>query len=627
MFVRSRTPINSLDTSARRRRSGFLARLVVGSCVGFLLMDAAFATITVGAPGGSCTFSTIQAAIDAAATTDSITVAASSTPYKENLVINGKSLTISSCPCNSSVCLLDRSKGTLQQALISGENGTTPVMKITGVSNVSLSFITVENGNSGSNDGGGISFNGEGSLTLSDTRIFGNNANYGAGINFKGLTEGSSLRLNENSFITDNIAAVSGGGIRIESGELFVMEKNTWIAFNQAKTGYGGGIEIVGDSTPRAYVASPGYNGSPVIFDNTATLGGGIGMSNRGVLVMFSSDGTQPVAIGENTAYNAGGGIFADTASGSGSVICARDFNIDNNIAKDGTAIYSNTNSNGGAPYIALNQDDTQNICKNYEALLTPQACDPSVPCNTMYANLAQDVLNGNAATDGATISLQAGTIMFANNLDMRDNHGGYAVYEHGNNIDPGFYTVGDLQSCLIADNTYNHELVLAQGPGTAHLTMTNCTLANNALGGASVVGANDYVNLSYDIIDEGTGKPALAFGGAAGNLHTLYNIAGNTNGLSSDTSNTTATPTYIDKPHGDYRLSFTKLGAVYSPSAGLDYAPANGGTDIRGDAFDFDLGSVPNRFGTRDLGAYEMQAFTDRIFVDGLGDAVQIAF
>jgi hypothetical protein len=624
MFGRSKNSLNRARKPTRFYKPRFLATLLAGLCVNLLLAEVAFATLAVGPGGGSCAFPTIQAAINAAATTDTITIGATAAAYKENLVINGKSLAISSCPCNEAVCLADRIEGTVQQATISGENGTTPVLKITGNSTVSLSKITIENGNSGGNDGGGISFNGTGSLTLSDTTVIGNKANYGAGINFKGTGSSSTLRLNENTFITDNIAAVSGGGLRMEAGTAYIVEKNIWIALNQAKTGYGGGIEIAGDSRPVVYLASPGYLGQPVVYENEAMLGGGVGLSNAAGLVMYTSDPMQPVSIGSNTAFNTGGGIHADTAQSDG-FVCAKNIRIDNNIAKDGTAINLNTNSNGVAPLFVLNHENA--FCAIFFAPVTPAACDPSVPCNTMYGNTAQDVLNGNATTDGATISAQAGATVTANNLDMRGNHGGYAVYGHGNNIDNDSFTDISIESCLIADNVYNHELALTTGSGTSHLTLTNCTIANNALGGASIVGANDYVSLSYDIIDEGNGTPALAFSGAGGNLHTLYNIAGNKGGLSSDTSNATATPTYIDEAHGDYRLSYKKQGAVYTPSAGLDYAPADGGTDIRGEAFDFDLGSVTDRFGPRDLGAYEMHALSDRIFVDALGDAVQIAF
>ncbi len=623
MFIRSRNFLRLPHSTSRRRSMSFLGRLAVGSCVSFLLVDAACATISVGPPG-ACTFSTVQAAINAAAATDTITVSGGAT-YAENLVVNNKSLTISSCPCNPTVCTADRINGTLQNAIISGANATTPVLRVTGTSNVTLSHLTIQDGHTGSTDGGGISFTGVGALSMSDSIVIGNTANYGAGIDFNPASDGSTLTLGPNTTISDNTAAVSGGGVRMERGTLYAQSKNTWIALNKAKTGYGGGIEIAGSNVPIVYLSSPGYLGLPVVYENEAMMGGGIGISNSGVLVLYSSDGTQPVAIGDNTAYATGGGIHVDTALANGSVICARDFRIDNNIAKDGTALYSNTNSNGGAAYIELNQHDPTTSCGAYPPPNFPVACAAGVACSTMHGNVAQDVNNANVGTDGATISLMAGTTMFANNLDIRDNQGGYAIYEHGNNINAGLYTVGFLQTCLITDNVFNNEVALAQGPGTAHLTLTNCTLANNNFGGASIVGANDYVNLSYDILDQNA--PALAFSGAGSNLHTQYNIARDISGLSASDNNLTATPTFIDAAHGDYRLLYTKQGATYTASAGLDFAPAEGGTDIRGDAYDFELGSVNDTFGPRDLGAYEMQAYTDRIFVDALGDAVQIAF
>src|SRR5689334_23054947 len=90
------------------RRSLHRCAFAVATIAIGLFASAATATILpVGPGGGACTYSSIQAAINAAASGDSITVADAGANYNEKLTITDKSLSISSCPCNHQVCLFD----------------------------------------------------------------------------------------------------------------------------------------------------------------------------------------------------------------------------------------------------------------------------------------------------------------------------------------------------------------------------------------------------------------------------------------------------------------------------------------------------------------------------------------
>jgi hypothetical protein len=53
--------------------------------------------------------------------------------------------------------------------------------------------------------------------------------------------------------------------------------------------------------------------------------------------------------------------------------------------------------------------------------------------------------------------------------------------------------------------------------------------------------------------------------------------------------------------------------------SLGVDFAPAIGGADLDRVPHDVDLPTVPNTYGPRDLGAYEIQ----RTFACGTADTV----
>src|SRR5206468_6150163 len=107
-----------------------------------------------------------------------------------------------------------------------------------------------------------------------------------------------------------------------------------------------------------------------------------------------------------------------------------------------------------------------------------------------------------NTPTNGAALLLQSGTILHSTDLDVRGNHGGYALHELGNTITPAFYSDVQLSSCLFADNVVSQELILSSGGGTEHLNLRNCTFAHDTIGTSRVIAANDTLSLNDSIID-----------------------------------------------------------------------------------------------------------------------------
>ena len=592
---------------------------VVVSMVAFALFasPASAAILPVGPGGGTCTYSTIQAAINAASSGDSITVADAGANYTEKLTITDKSLGISSCPCNHQVCLYDTTHNLLTNVTLSGAGGANaPVLKIvtTNANNpitVSLDRLTIQDGHSGSTDGGGISFSGVGALNLMRTNVTSNTANYGAGINFKANGGNATLTINHDTFITYNTAATSGGGIRVEGvgATLNVNAANTWISQNEATTGLGGGLEII--NSANAFIGSPGYLFGGVIYENTATNGGGIALSGTDSRVtLFSTDPLHPVSVDNNTAYAIGGALYQN-----GGVACMQNVRLTNNIAQNGTAIYGE----GGGDLLVNHapvgfSDDYDQYCGNDQPSSVP--CDASVACNVVDDNIAENVKNGNAHTDGAAIFITSGRFE-GTGLKLRGNQGGYVLRAGGGASTATAY----LLTCLIADNSrVDHELILgSNGPNT--LALDNCTLTHNAIGAARVIAANDTLYLNDSIID--SGSPALVFSGNPSNLGDSYNLAGNASGLTTGTTNTQGSPAFVDPSHGDYRLFYGYRNGTLIKSPGIDYAPPVTGDDrdIRGMPRDQVITSP--FFGDRDLGAYEMQGVGDRIFIATFGDDV----
>jgi len=596
---------------------------VVVAMVAFALFASAAnaTTLPVGPGGGVCTYSTIQAAINAATSGDSITIADAGTNYSEKLTVSNKSLSFSSCSCNHQVCLYDNTHNLLTNVTISGAGGANaPVLKIvtTNANNpvtVNLDRVTIQDGHSGSTDGGGISFSGVGALNLTRTNVTGNTANYGAGINFKANGGAATLTINHDTFITYNVAATSGGGIRVEGAgaTLTANAANTWIAYNQALGGLGGGLEIINAAI--ANVGSAGYLFGGVIYENSASKGGGIALSD-GLLNLYTTDPLRPVAIDNNTAYANGGGIYIDPATDHDVSLCAENYRITNNIAQQGSALYAL------APSKNISLDHVNFDSCDQLASLGSVPCAAGQQCSVIQGNIAENAaVAPPSATDGAAIDIEGTAFFNADRLNLRDNTGGYAVKL---NAGSGFLRA-EFDNCLIADNSASHELISSTN-GDVALAISNCTLAHNGIGGSRVITAENILSLNYNIIEQGGALPALAFSGNAADLDNQFNIAGNTSGMASTPYNIQTSPTFIDAAHGDYRLFYGYRGGALVRSAGLDYAPPFTGDPVD----DHDLRNAPRDqtvanplFGHRDLGAYEMQGVGDRIFISTYGDDI----
>jgi len=295
----------------------------------------------------------------------------------------------------------------------------------------------------------------------------------------------------------------------------------------------------------------------------------------------------------------------------------------------EGSAIYADTNSSigSGGPAggnIILDADAGEREFGDCDPeppeSLGAVACTLGASCNMIDGNQAIDINNNNSPTDGATIFEQDGSKLVADQLMLRANSGGYAVRETGD------FTFDSLANCLFAENQLSHELIF--GDSGAELNIFSCTFANDSIGAADVIRNDQNVGLGYSIIDE-AGTATLQYLGDAGNLQVNDVLSNDISTLPSDPSIIVGDPLFVDMAHGDYRLSATKVGSTIFASPAIDFAPAVGADnrDIAGNPHDQDVGAIANRFGIRDLGAYEMQPITDRIFADGFGDPISLVY
>jgi hypothetical protein len=386
------------------------------------------------------------------------------------------------------------------------------------------------------------------------------------------------------------------------------------IAFNEAlglddSGGYGGGIQVTGPAI--AYIGSSGIGGLGAIYSNSARDGGGISITSGSddgldaLVHLFTTDPLNPIMVRGNDASDRGGGVYLqgyeDFFSNSTAHLCAWDFRIEDNFARDGSAIYENFYTSIG--YIG------GDVHLNDPACVHPGAvrCASGVPCNTISGN---DADMSGAATDGATIRLLDGAELNANRFEMRGNRGGYAFRASSDS----YVTIG-ISTCLLAENEVTRRLISTEG--IPYLTLEDCTLARNLIGSTDVLHAQAGLVLSRSIIDQ-PGNLTLAYSGPADELHVSYVLSSDITSLPSDPSIVAGAPLFVDNANGDYHQRLA--------SPGIDFAPPVVGDDrdLDGQPRDQNMAGVPDLFGVRDLGAYERQRGLldcgggDTIFCDG---------
>lgn len=581
----------------------------------------------------NCTDDTLQHAVDNAVCPNTSILLTQEISYgAQHVTIQDKSLSIigtnaTSCS-NIGTTGIGNSPAAVPTApllTISGtNNGGGSVFVVRGNSNVTFQYVEITGGTTDSDGhGGGIDFNGVGSLTIDTTTIDLNSAGFGGGIEFNGNGGHATLGLSAYSVIQANTAAGNGGGINIEGdAQLFAVQPFTHIGSNHAPNGKGGGIAVVGPA--EADIGSPGYAALPVIDGNDAALGGGLSISAEvdsfdahGKL--FTTDPDHPVTVSGNFASQGGGGIYVRPNSSAFSgglafgVGCAFNARIDGNSAPEGAAVYVDQDSvpfgGIGSGFFGFNDGGCA------DAPAGSVSCHRGVTCNTLNDNRTVDA--GNHRTAGAVVYAVEG---YANlfGFFMRGNVAAHALHV----IDDS----NSVNHCLIADNDFAAETLTIDDDGsTGSLHIGSCTIVGNTHNSGSVINAGHSLTLTKSIIDQ----PAMS------TLHTVGepvvtasdDLAADPTGLPVRHDIVQGEPIYVNPAAGNYHLfAFTQNG-VATGSLGIDFTPAlaDEGSDLDGNPYDVDIPQVKDFQGIRDIGCYEAQPITDRIFADAFGDPISI--
>ena len=622
----------------------------------------------------ACTHSTIQAAVSAATCAAGTKILLTDeVSYKgQQILIQDRNVSLIArapgvkCGTASAVC------GTLIPCPTSPLQTIEGNIRIRGSSNVMIQYLTITKGtgvsvdHSGGNYGGAIDYLGTGDLNLVTSDIVSNSANIGGGIAYTGSgklnlssvflfdnhatngggggiafvgSSGAELHINAGTEISSNTSTADGGGVFIGGdARLFMIQNNSIIYFNEANSNHvagssasGGGIFVSGPAS--AEIASPGKYNLGAIYENKAVNGGGIAIvaGQNGAFIdasvrLFNIDATHPVRISNNTATSKGGGVYLRPylASGFGTdesyaQICGANFRIDNNLALNGAAIYSDEEDNafiyhGSGVVLGLAG------CGGPESVqsLGGVACTLGADCNLIDGNIASQ-------SSGAMLLAQDDSNLTLNHVVMRGNEADYMIRVIGTGI-------SDLENALIVDNHAHLAIISAEHDSAsapnAPSRIDSCTIANNTVDGSYVIRNGLGLTLTNSIIDVAA-TATLDYSGDASNLHVSYTLVDDNVGLPADPTITVGVPTFVDAASGDYRLRYSRAGGVTTKSLGLDYAPAIVGDDrdVRSAPHDQNLAGVADIYGPRDLGAIEMQNYADRVFIDTFGDDVMLAY
>ena len=575
------------------------------------------------ASDAKCTDNDIQSAINAIAANPSscpatIFITREHTYTAQHLTISntGKSIKLEgqgdgvSCGTGESICIQGAVCPVVPVVTLSGSGHTgDSVIHIDGTNYVTLKFLTVSQGTLDSDQGGGgIYFNGNGSLTLDRSVVSFNTAGYGGGIDFIGSGGDATLSLLANTSVLSNTALVDGGGVRTEgTARFFALQDQTLIAFNHADNGHGGGLDVIAPS--RADVGSSGFSSLGVIYDNQATYGGGVSINDGGhntgdaTVRLFTTNAAKPVRISGNFASMAGGGIYLKPGAGTfafdGAYTCLSNFILDDNRAAKGGAIYANFDSGTFVDVgsgVSVNSEDQ--CGPESTVALGATACAPGVECNLFLGNTSTST---NIVTGGVVEISQS--FFSADHFSFLGNTGNTGILLIGSN------SPVTLSTCLIAGNQTQAELISNHGADS--LNIDGCTIADNSIVNGSVVFTSADTTLTRTIIDQPGSTP---FDRPSGTLTSQYVLSNDISGLGAGTV-MQGEPQFVNAAAGDYHLADDSLG--------LDFAPAAGGTDLDFMPRDVELIQVDDIYGPRDIGAYERQSSflcgaADTIFCNG---------
>jgi len=573
------------------RTSSFQISTVV---LGLTLAMPCFATDFFVGAGPGCTHTTIQAAINSAASQpglDRVLIASNQTYTAQALNITPQAIELQGGYANCNA--VAPTPGA--QTTISGQGGSADsVISLNQLEGLSLNLdnLSIVRGDETTTSfGGGLDLRGAGVVQLVNVSVAQNFAGYGGGIYVKGEGVGQlQLSLGVSTAISDNVAFVSGGGIYVEgTASLTAVSSPAGVFRNQAPNGFGGGIRIFGKADAR--IGAAGFGNSGFLFENSAQYGGAIAADSAGAdndmeLVIFPTVLDRPVKIENNSATIAGGALYSkgDCVSAANCkrvILRSYEIQVFGNSAPDGAAAFFENESFNSTIWIAT---------RGVGGIAGAVGC-VAVSCNFLFSNTT-----GN--TTGAIVRAFGGSKFDVSRMIMANNSGGYLVRS-----DQGFIGASTMviASSLLVNNSVAQALLATNDRAEMLIDSTTIT-ANTIATPNPVLRTNDQIELFRSIIWQPGTRTLTNLGGAA-RLFTSNILASDAFGLPFGPTIITEDPRFKQPSVGDYNLQAASPAVDFS-------SPVNSPPlDILNNPTGQDISLKADRFGTRDLGMVEMQS------------------
>lgn len=388
-------------------------------------------------------------------------------------------------------------------------NSADRVLDVRPNANVTLSGITIQNGNPGlSANGGGIFVHPTAALTLTNSLVTSNSAALGGGVYNRGALNlaQSSVESNSHGGLYNEGGAVTAADASFVDnlgGYAIVNVNNASLAMNGGVlSGNQGGVENSVSSASLTGVQILNNTGGGGIYNhgafvtnisiqhsliqgNSAVSGGGVHNAGVGATTTI-----QTTRLAENTATVAGGGVF-----NNGIMTLAASL-IDHNSARTGGGV-----DQYGGSLALTNVTLTGNTASDNGGGMYIRH-DASLVNVTLNANQANGQDTGGNLFNEWQVSLR-NTIIANSDVDGNCFNSGGWIHSLGNNLDTGdtcgFHSAGDLvntppQLAPLADNgglTWTHAL-LAGSPAIDRASNAACPLTDQRGEPRPVDGDND---------------------------------------------------------------------------------------------------------------------------------------
>lgn len=387
---------------------------------------------------------------------------------------------------------------------------------------LTLTNITIRDGNSGANDGGAVYVNNGGTLTITGSRFYSNttSSTQGGGA----ITTYGALNISSSEFAYNK--AGGGGALNTVFGGAVSVISNSNFHDNQTLSGSGGAIYIR-DAAPMTL--------TQVTLSNNKALnqGGGILVAGAGSSLIISNS-----QILSNTALSAGGGIYSQGALN----VISSTLSHNNADAKGGgiavestatiskTTVLSNTAQMGGGGIAAL-------------ASASPQIINSNIRENYVYGDgggihsLATLVITGTNiqynTTDGGFDTYGGGIYQENGGLRMFQS---YALYNHAK-YGGGINVVNSTATLQESGASFNTATV---GDGGGLRSLNSSVLLNNG-----ATNFNQATTVGGGISNQGTltitSQAQVYYNFVSRNGGGIYQFAGSTTIISSTLGNNQA--------------------------------------------------------------------------------------